>query len=109
MKKPLVGTDAMAPADKRGGVLSLAALAFSGAAQAITLGDAQVRSPLGQPLDARIPVSAAAGESMRGACFSLSPQASAGAPALTDAELALRRSAHGTYLEVRSHKPVTEP
>jgi len=109
VKKRLVGTGARAPADKRGGALSLAALAFSGAAQAITLGDAQVRSALGQPLEARIPVSAATGESMRGACFSLAPHGNAGAPALTDAELALRRSAHGSYLEIRSRRPATQP
>ncbi|HZZ93067.1 MAG TPA: hypothetical protein VFE23_10930 [Usitatibacter sp.] len=109
MNRWLVGAEQRAPADKRRGAVTLAALAFSGAAQAITLGDAQVRSFLGQPLEARIPVSAGTGDELRGACFSLAPRSARGIPALTDAELALRRSARGNYLEVRSRKPIQDP
>ena len=41
MKRRLVRAEAALPPDKRRGALSLAALALSGAAQAVTLGDVE--------------------------------------------------------------------
>ncbi len=89
------------------GLAALAALAAP-AALAVTLGPIEVRSRLGAPLDGRIPVAAAAGESLRGACFRLAPSAP-GTPHLTDGALTLRRSAHGAYLRVHSQSAVHDP
>ena len=87
---------------------ALAAVA-SGAAMAITLGEVEVRSALGEALDARIPVTAAPGDVLRGACFSLAPDAASAIPAVPGATLELRRSASGTRLQVRTPAPVSEP
>lgn len=88
---------------------AIALCASAPAALALTLGNIEVRSALGEPLDARIPVSASAGEGLAGACFSLAGPVTPGAPRLSDATLGLRRSAKGAYLRVRSRGPMQEP
>ena len=87
---------------------ALALCASVPAAFAFTLGNIQVRSALDEPLDARIPVSASAGDGLAGACFTLAPPGVPGAPRLRGASLGLRRSAKGAYLQVRTREPVRE-
>jgi phage tail protein X len=91
------------------GALALALFLAAPAAGAVSLGNLEVRSALGDPLDARIAVTPGAGESLRGACFSLSRDPGSGVPRLSDAELVLQRSASGTYLRLRSPAPIQEP
>jgi pilus assembly protein FimV len=75
---------------------------------AVTLGKAELRSRLGEPLEARIPLAAEPGEALRGACFSLltGPQ---GPLAASGARLELRHHAHGADLYVRSRAPLSDP
>ncbi len=88
--------------------LALASLAPASACFALTLGDAELRSALDEPLDARIALTVSRGEAISGSCFALAAPAS-GAPALGDASLALRRSAHGAYLQVQTARAAVEP
>jgi len=93
----------------RAAAAALAALACAPAVPAITLGDVEVKSALGEALDARIPVLAAPGDSLRGGCFTLSPDAASDLPAPLGATLELRRSAAGARLRVRTAEPVQDP
>gem|GEM_PF-2089792 len=74
-------------------------------AGAVSLGDIEVRSRAGAPLEARIPVLTAKDEPLRGACFSL---ASRGATSLPGPSLELRRSSRGASLFVRTRGPLEE-
>ena len=88
------------------GALGLGALCCIAPAQgAISLGDLEVRSAPGAPLEARIAVRTADREPLRGSCFSLAPRGTASLPGPT---LELRRSAHGASLFVRTRGPVAE-
>ncbi len=98
----------MGPRSRRG-ELALALLLCTSAAHALTLGDIQVRSALGEPLDARIPVIAAPGEWFGGRCFALASDAVSGAPRISEAYVAVERSAAGAWLRIRSAQPVAEP
>jgi hypothetical protein len=91
------------------GALALALILAAPTSGAVSLGEVEVRSYLGDKLDARIAVSPAAGESIRGACFSLARDAALGVPRLTAGELLLQRSASGTYLRIRSADPIADP
>jgi hypothetical protein len=91
------------------GVLALALVLAAPAAGAVSLGEIEVRSYLGDKLDARIAVAPGAGESIRGACFSLSPDGTPGVARFSAGELALQRSASGTYLRIRSTAPIDDP
>ncbi len=93
----------------RAAAAALAVAASGPAVPAITLGDVEVRSALGQALDARIPVTSAPGDTLRGACFSVAPDASGALPALPGATLELRRSAAGARLRVQTKAPVQDP
>ena len=86
--------------------LSALVVAASGpAASAITLGEVEVRSVIGEALDARIPVAAGPGEQLRGACFSFAPDAASELPAPVGATLELS----GGRLRVRTKEPVQDP
>ncbi len=78
-------------------------------ALALSLGEPQVRSALGEPLDLRIAVKIDKGESIEPSCFTLSPDPNASVPRLTSARVSLERSAQGTYLRIRSDGYVNEP
>ena len=78
-------------------------------ALALALGEPEVRSPLGEALDVRIPVTLAKGESIEPACFKLSQEPSAEVSRLTSARVSLERSARGTFLRIRSEDAATEP
>ena len=83
--------------------------AGAGDAGALTLGEIELRSALGEALDARIPVIDEGGDTLRGACFSLARAPDRGIPQVPDATLELRRHARGAELLVRSRAPVVEP
>ena len=91
------------------GVLALALLMAAPPSGAVSVGEIEVRSYLGDKLDARIAVAPGAGESIRGACFSLSPDGTPGVPRLSAGGLVLQRSASGTYLRIRSTAPIDDP
>ena len=79
-------------------------------AGALALGDAEVRSTLGEALDLRIPVTVSRGESIEVACFSLARTgATPDIPRLGEARISLERSAQGARLRIRSATPVNEP
>ena len=85
--------------------LAATALAFlAPGAGALELGEAEVRTRSGEPLEARIPVIAEAGEAFRGACFSIARDPSRSLP--VPATLELRRRAGGANLFLRTHAPV---
>ena len=88
--------------------LSLAALALlaSPGAGAIALGEPIVGSAVGEPLDARIPVTLAPGESMNPSCFSLAREPEG--RELTAATLSIERSAGTARLRIRSHAPLAD-
>jgi hypothetical protein len=76
---------------------------------AIALGDPEVRSALGEPLDLRIPVTIGSGESIEPSCFTLARQPAADVPRLTGARVSLQRSAAGSYLRIESGTSINEP
>jgi phage tail protein X len=78
-------------------------------ARALELGDAQVRSTLGENLDLRIPVTIAKGESIQPSCFTLSGEPAASVPRISGARVSLERSAVATYLRVRTDSVVSDP
>jgi pilus assembly protein FimV len=88
--------------------LGCGALVFAApGTDAVSLGKAELRSRLGEPLEARIPLTADPGEALRGTCFSLltAPQ---GSLAAIGTHLELRHHAHGADLYVRSRAPLND-
>ncbi|HEX4763194.1 MAG TPA: hypothetical protein VFU92_02620 [Usitatibacter sp.] len=83
-----------------------AALATAQAAAAIELGEARVRSSLGEPLDARIPFSVTAGESTDASCFALVRDPADGPGALGEGILTIERRRGEAALRVRTVAPV---
>lgn len=78
-------------------------------ARALELGDALVRSSLGENLDLRIAVTLDKGESMEPSCFTLAGEPATSVPRITAARVSLERSAVATYLRVRTEAAVNEP
>ncbi|HUQ27321.1 MAG TPA: hypothetical protein VM051_01935 [Usitatibacter sp.] len=78
-------------------------------AWALALGDAQVRSSLGEPLALRIPVTLAAGESIEPGCFSIMREPGGEIPRVTGARISVERSAAGAQLRIESRGPINEP
>ena len=78
-------------------------------ARAIALGEAEVRSALGENLDVRIPVTIGKDESIEPSCFSLSRDPAPGIPRLAAARISIERSALGAQLRIRSSTPIDEP
>ncbi len=76
---------------------------------AIALGDAQVRSALGESLDLRVPVTIDRGESVEPSCFTLAREPATEIPRLGAASISIERSAQGTVLRIRSSTPVDDP
>ncbi|MCA1978242.1 MAG: hypothetical protein LDL19_03305, partial [Thiobacillus sp.] len=83
----------------------LLGLCHAGSAAALGLGDASVRSSLGQPLDVRIEVLGAT-PGLAADCFHVDP---AGSGALARARLSLERNGEQAVLHVRSPQPVNDP
>lgn len=85
-------------------------LLLSPFAGAVGLGPIEVRSGLGQVLDARVALAPEPGKAIHAACFSLMPGARDDAlPTLTRGTVALERSAAGAALRIRSPVPISEP
>ena len=88
----------------------IAALATAGAvtsAHSVTLGDLEVRSALGQRLEARVRVAAAPGERVDASCFSVLSAVPQGLSAVPGLQVTLE--ADGSALRLASRGPVNEP
>ena len=90
--------------------IAAAGLAAAPAAFALSLGELDVRSALGEPLDARIPLSLAPGEEPDPSCFTLARDAEAGVPVVTQAQLTVEPNpAGGAFLRIRTPNGISEP
>ena len=89
--------------------LALVATAAAPQARALALGEVELRSALGENLDARIPLTLARGESIEPGCFSLAREPAVNVPRLTAARISLQRSAQGAQLRIQSQVPIDEP
>lgn len=78
-------------------------------ARALTLGDPEIRSNLGDALDLRFPVTLAKGEFIEPSCFKLAPDGEASAPRVAAGNVSVERSAGGTFLRLRTTSPITDP
>lgn len=84
----------------------------AGAAQAITVGQIQVKSTLGQNFDASIPVTLAAGEDIAQGCIALQDSPNSkfrDVPMLKNYRLDVQRSGNAATIHVSSSSPVAEP
>ena len=91
---------------------ALAAAAFTSLAPtafAISLGEIEVRSALGEVLDARVPISLGAGEAVDANCFALARDPEPGVPLLAEGLLTVERVGARTELRIRSSGSVFEP
>ena len=86
---------------------ALGAHALPGAA--LELGEPQLRSRLGQPLDARIPIQRRADERIALDCFTAIPASPEGAVPAEGVALALRRNAGRAELRASTRGPVVDP
>ena len=73
------------------------------------LGEPQVRSYLGRPLDVRIPVQGAGADAVDASCFEVLGDPQGGVAALSRAQLEVEQQGGQTYLRVRSSEPMREP
>jgi len=94
---------------KRAVAAAVAAALVAQPAHALLLGEPQVRSYLGRPLDVRIPVEGSGVDSADASCFSVLPQRTAGAPSIGRAQLSLEQQGGRSFLRVRSSESVNEP
>ncbi|MFZ3322287.1 MAG: hypothetical protein WA190_07930 [Usitatibacter sp.] len=89
--------------------LAACALALVAAdARALSLGEPEVRSGLGEALDLRFPVTLATGEFIEPSCFKLAAEGNASAPRVAAGNVSLERSAGGTFLRLRTGAPVND-
>ena len=87
-----------------------ACLAAAPAAFALSLGDLDVRSALGEALDARIPLSLSPGEEPDASCFALARDEEPGVPVVSQAQLTVEPNpAGGSVLRIRTPNNVSEP
>ena len=77
-------------------------------ARALSLGEPEVRSGLGEALDLRFPVTLATGEFIEPSCFKLAAEGNASAPRVAAGNVSLERSAGGTFLRLRTGAPVND-
>lgn len=99
--------EVLIPASRAALFCTLAALALP--AHSVVLGEIEVRSALGERLDARIPVTAAEGQVVNSKCFSLVRDAEPGIPVLAEGRLSVEQVAGAQFLRVRTSIPVLEP
>jgi phage tail protein X len=88
--------------------LAFALAAASPSASAVDLGEPEVRSAPGEPLDARIPFTIPAGESVDSRCFALVREAAETSGVLDAAILTIERRRGETALRLRTAAPVME-
>ena len=90
--------------------MAAACLAAAPAAFALSLGDLDVRSVLGEALDARIPLSLAPGEEPDPSCFALARDPVPGVPVVSQAQLTVEPNpAGGSVLRIRTPNNISEP
>ena len=85
----------------------LAAVALPSAA--IGLGELQVHSALGDPLDASAAIESAQGETPRGECFRVGPLPTGELPAVTRATFAVEPEGAGWKVRIRTRVAMQEP
>ncbi len=85
------------------------ALWLPGTAGAIALGELQVHSSLGEPLDASVAVSAGPEETLTPECFFLSRPEALGAPQVSRATFALESPGGRARLRIRTFASQNEP
>ncbi len=86
-------------------------LGATAASPALTLGELQVQSSLGEPLSAVVQVDAAAGEALRRECFAPGADAAAlpGIPRTDNLRMVLERQGSSALLRLAGQSPVREP
>ncbi|HUP29982.1 MAG TPA: hypothetical protein VM122_07415 [Usitatibacter sp.] len=87
----------------------MALATFAWPSAAVVLGEAQVRSALGEPLDVVIPLKPGPAESIERACFTLPPGNEAGLPDVGPGSVSIERSRGAAALRLRSFASVLEP
>lgn len=92
-------------------MLLLAGLVFAGGSAAVTLGELEIGSSLGQPFAGVVRIEAAAGESIRRECFSPGPDFAAipDVPRIDDIRFRLEQRTGENLLRIASQTPVREP
>jgi len=88
---------------------AIAAALLATPSHALMLGEPEVRSYLGRPLDLRIPVQGSGADAVDASCFEVLAQPQGGVSTLTRATLEVEQVGPQTYLRVRSTAPVVEP
>ena len=88
---------------------ALIAALFSGNALALGFGDIVLLSRIGEPLRAEVPILAANGEAVEGACFSLAGIRSSDLPVISSARFRLNRSGGNLTLTITGIQPIAEP
>jgi pilus assembly protein FimV len=92
-----------------GVLLAVAALSAAPEAAAISLGEVEVQSALGEALDARIPLGIPAGEVVDATCFALARDPEPGVPVISEGLLTVERNGDAASLRIRSSGAVYEP
>ena len=85
---------------------------LAGGAQALTIGDIDVKSGLGQRLNATIPVTLAAGEDISQGCVRLEDTPNSkfkNVPAVTSYNLVIDRTGKGAVIRISTTSPLDEP
>lgn len=82
---------------------------FSSYAAAVGFGEITLRSKVGEPLHAEVPIIASADEQIDTACFSLAPLRNADLPVISDARIRLARNGQEYRLYITGIKPIDEP
>lgn len=88
---------------------ALAAALVAMPSHALMLGEPQVRSYLGRPLDVRIPVQGAGADAVDASCFEVLGDPQGGMATLSRAQIEVEQQGGQTYLRVRSSEPMREP
>ena len=89
-----------------------AALLLAGGAQALTVGNIDVQSGLGQRLNATIPVTLGTGEDIAQGCVRLEDPVNSqhkNVPAILNYSLVIERSGKDAVIRITTPKPVDEP
>jgi len=89
-----------------------AALLLAGSAQALTIGDIDVKSEFGQRFEASIPVTLAAGEDLSQACVRLEDPPNTkykNVPMLTGYNMRMERSGKDVTIRISTYAGVSEP
>jgi len=90
-------------------VFGAAMMAVAPAAFAMSLGEVEVRSALGEPLDARVPLTFSPGETVDATCFTLARDPEPGVPVLAEGLLTVERIGDRSELRIRSSASIYEP